>query len=210
MRSLKLARLFELHERVMAVNNVLHVPPQGLSFPDKGLLLPVRKSGSPKLLGYRRDGSPILPVEGSAFSVSGLYLLNWIDILDATQLAIDTSLTTHKWAMYTNTLTPNFSSDSAYSATNEVSGTGYTAGGQTIVSPTTTESPAGTLMYDMADQVWAAPTSVTARGAILYADALAGNNLIVAMTFGSDFTSTAGTFTIQFNSLGVFTIDLTP
>jgi hypothetical protein len=145
-----------------------------------------------------------------AFSVSGLYVANWIDILDATQLAINTSLTTHKWAMYTNTLTPNFSSDTAYSATNEVSGTGYTAGGQTIVSPTTTESPTGTLMYDMADQVWASPTTVTARGAILYADALGGDPLIVAMTFGSDFTSTAGTFTIQFAATGVFTIDLTP
>jgi hypothetical protein len=145
-----------------------------------------------------------------AFSVSGLYVANWIDIIDATQLAFNTSLTTHKWAMYTNTLTPNFSSDVGYSATNEVTGTGYTATGQTIVSPTCTESPTGTLMYDMADQVWASPTSVTARGAILYADALAGDNLIVAMTFGSDFTSTAGTFTIQFASTGVFTIDLTP
>lgn len=145
-----------------------------------------------------------------AFASSGLYLLNWIDVMDATQLAIDTSLSTHKWAMYTNTETPNFSTETAYAATNEVTGTGYTAGGQVIVSPTTTESPAGTLMYDMADQVWASPTSVTARGAKLYADVLAGNNLIVAMTFGSDFTSTAGTFTIQFASTGVFTFDLTP
>jgi hypothetical protein len=112
--------------------------------------------------------------------------------------------------MYTNTLSPNFSTDVSYSTTNEVSGTGYTAGGQTILSPTTTESPTGTLMYDMADQVWASPTSVTARGAILYADALTNNNLIVAMTFGADFTSTAGTFTIQFAATGVFTIDLTP
>jgi len=145
-----------------------------------------------------------------AWTASGLYLLNWIDILDATQLAIDTSLTSHKWALYTNSLTPNFSTNVSYSATNEASGTGYTAGGQTIGSPTTTESPTGTLMYDMADQVWAAPTSVTARGAILYADALAADNLIVGVNFTSDFVSTAGTFTITWNSLGVFTIDLTP
>lgn len=145
-----------------------------------------------------------------AWTVSGLYVLNWIDILDATQLAIDTSLTTHKWALYNNTETPNYSTETAYATTNEVTGTGYTAGGQVIVSPTTTESPAGTLMYDMADQVWASPTTVTARGAKLYADALAGNNLIVGVNFGSDFTSTAGTFTIQWASTGVFTIDLTP
>lgn len=146
-----------------------------------------------------------------AFTLSGLYVANWISILNATQLAIDTSLTTHKWALYTNTLTPNFSTDTAYSATNEVAANGtYAAGGATIGSPTTTESPTGTLMYDMADQVWAASTSVTARGAILYANALAGKNLIVAMTFGSDFTSTAGSFTIQFAATGVFTLDLTP
>lgn len=145
-----------------------------------------------------------------AWTVSGLYVLNWIDLLDATQLAIDTSLTSHKIAMYNNTETPNFSTEVSYATTNEVTGTGYTAGGQVIVSPTTTESPAGTLMYDLADQVWASPTTVTARGAKLYADALVGNNLVVAWNFGSDFTSTAGTFTIQFNSLGGFTIDLTP
>jgi hypothetical protein len=195
------------------MNDVL-VPKRGLLLPDFGLLLPAKEPSSPKLLGYRRDGSPILPIEGSAFANSGLYLLNQIDILDATQLAIDLSLTTHKWAMYTNTLTPDFSANSSYSATNEVSGTGYTAGGRTISagggSPTLTESPTGTMMYDQNDMVWPAPTSVTARGAILYADALAGDNLIVAMTFGSDFTSTAGTFTIQFNSLGVYTVDFTP
>jgi hypothetical protein len=65
-------------------------------------------------------------------------------------------------------------------------------------------------MYDLGDQVWASPTSVTARGAKLYADALAGNNLIVGVNFGADFTSTAGTFTIQWASTGVFAIDLTP
>lgn len=145
-----------------------------------------------------------------AWTASGLYLLNWIDLLDATQLAIDTSLTTHKIAMYNNTETPNFSTEVSYAATNEVIGTGYTAGGQVVVSPTTTETPTGTLTYDLGDQVWASPTSVTARGAKLYADALVGNNLIVGINFGSDFTSTSGTFTIQFAAAGVFTIDLTP
>lgn len=181
----------------------LVVPYRGLLFPGYGLLRPNPDDGE-------LDFFALPLIAGGAFTLSGLYLVTWIDVLDATQLAIDTSLTTHKWAMYTNTLTPNFSTDSAYSATNEVSGTGYTAGGQVIVSPTTTESPTGTLMYDMSDQVWASPTTVTARGSILYADVLAGNNLIVAMTFGADIVSTAGTFTIQFASTGVFTFDLTP
>jgi hypothetical protein len=186
----------------------VHIPEHGLLFPGRGLLLPAPER-RPRLIGHRRDGSRIGEIAGGAFGSSGLYVANIVDVFDATQLAIDTSLTTHRWAMYTNTLTPNFDTDAAYSATNEVTGTGYTAGGQTIVSPTTTGAT-GTLTYDMADQVWASPTTVTARGAILYADALAGNNLIVAMTFGADFTSTAGTFTIQFAAGGVFTIDLTP
>jgi len=179
----------------------------GLFFPGHGLLVDAKRR--PRR-GLRDLARQLHRNQDGVFTSSGLYVLNWIDVLDATQLAIDTSLSTHKWAMYTNTETPNFSTEVAYAATNEVAGTGYTAGGQVIVSPTTTESPAGTLMYDMADQVWASPTSVTARGAKLYADVLAGNNLIVAMTFTTDFTSTAGTFTIQFASTGVFTFDLTP
>lgn len=189
----------------------LYVPKAGLLFPGFGLLVDIPEPMSDREFSEQVEKYGIPPISGGAFSTSGLYVLNWIDLLDATQLAIDTSLTSHKWAMYTNTETPNYSTEDGYAATNEVSGTGYTAGGQTIVSPTTTESPAGTLMYDMGDQVWASPTTVTARGAKLYADALVGNDLIVGMTFGgADVTSTAGTFTIQFNSLGVLTIDLTP
>jgi hypothetical protein len=187
----------------------VHIPEHGLLFPGHGLVLPDRSIHVPEVIKTRR-GRRVPVISGGAFTVSGLYVDNHIDVYDGTQLAIDLSLTTHKWALFTDTETPDYSVDISYAATGESSGTGYTAGGQTIVSPTTTESPAGTLMYDMSDQVWASPTSVTARGSELYADALAGNNLIVGMTFTTDFTSTAGTFTIQFASTGVFTFDLTP
>ena len=185
----------------------LHVPEHGLLFPGYGALIPG------DVAGYI-DGESVPSIAGGAWSVSGMPLLNWIDILDASQLAVDLSLTTHKWAMYDNSNTPNFSTDAGYSATNEVSGTGYTATGRTIAagggSPTVTESPTGTLMYDQADMVWTAPTTVTAYGAKLYADALGGDNIIVECYFGGAVTSTAGTFTIQFASGGVLTLDLTP
>jgi hypothetical protein len=144
-----------------------------------------------------------------AWTVSGLYLVTWMDILDATQLPVDLTLTTYKIAMYNNTETPNYSTESLYSATNEVSGAGYTAGGQVVISPTVTESPAGTLMFDLGDQVWASPTTVTAFGAKYYKTVTA-NNLIAGINFSGSFTSTAGTFTIQWAATGVFTIDLTP
>ena len=184
----------------------VHIPEGGLQLP-RGILLPARR----KLETLEHRGRIVPVIAGGAWTVSGLYVDTFLKAFNATQLAVDLSLTTHKIAMYNNTETPNYSAETGgYSATNEVSGTGYTAGGQTILSPTNTESPTGTWMYDMADQVWASPTSVTAFGAKLYADALAGNNLVVGVNFGGSFTSTAGTFTIQWASTGVFTIDLTP
>ncbi len=59
-----------------------------------------------------------------AVTVSGLYVANIIDMFDATQLAFDFSLTTHKIALLSNAATPNFSTDTSWSSTNEVSGTG--------------------------------------------------------------------------------------
>jgi len=154
-----------------------------------------------------------------AITVSGLYVANFIDIVDATQLAIDLSLTTHKIALYNNTKTPNFSTDVGYSATNEVSGTGWAAGGvalsaaaagATSTAPTVTESPTGTLMYDMNDVSVASTTLTNARGMLIYADALAGDNGIVLVNFGADFSTMAGTFGVQFASGGVLNVDLTP
>ena len=145
-----------------------------------------------------------------AFTSSGLYVVNFIDIFDATQLAIDLSLDSHKGALYLNALTPNYSTDSVYSATSESSGTGYTAGGKVItgLTPTLTESPAGTVMYDMDNLSWTGAT-ITARGLILYQDALS-DKLILGMAFGQDYVSTNGTFLVQFAAGGLATFDLTP
>ena len=146
-----------------------------------------------------------------AWTKSGLYGLAFRDALDTSNLAVDFLLTTHKIAMYNNTETPAFESEVGDAATNEVTGTGYTAGGQVVVSPTFVVAGAtAVLTYDLGDQVWASPTSVTARGAKLYADALGTNDLLVGVNFGSDFTSTAGTFTIQWAAGGVFTITFAP
>jgi len=155
-----------------------------------------------------------------AVSVSGLYVANMIDVFDATQLAIDLSLTTHKIALLSNAATPNFSTDVSWSSTNEVSGTGWASGGialsaaaagGTSTSPTNTESPTGTQMYDMGDISVASTTLTSAVAARIYADALAGDNLIVLVYFGGTAYSTVnGTFGIQWAATGVFTVDWTP
>lgn len=147
-----------------------------------------------------------------AWSKSGLYALTFRDALNNTNLAVDHSLSTHKWALYDNTITPAYDTETAYATTGEVAANGdYSAGGKVIGSPTFAVAGAtAVLTYDMADEVWNSPTSVTAYGAKLYLDALAGNNLLVGMYFGGPFTSTAGTFTIQFAGTGVYTITFAP
>lgn len=146
---------------------------------------------------------------------SGLYLLTWIDILDTSQLAVNLSSTANKVAMFTSSLaTPNFSSDTAYAVapynSNEVSSAGYSAGGLAVASPTVTESPAGSLMFDLADSEWTGTTINLARYALLHADGLSPKAAICLVDFGSNYSTVAGTFKIQWATTGMFALDMTP
>ena len=100
-----------------------------------------------------------------------------------------------KLAMYDNNASFT-AATTAYTATNEVSGTGYSAGGGTLtrIDPTTSGTTAFT---DFADLTFSTAT-VTARGALIYNDTAAGDPSVVVLDFGSDKTSTAGDFTIVF------------
>ena len=106
---------------------------------------------------------------------------------------------TFKIALYTSSATLG-ASTTDYSATNEVSGTGYTAGGNTLtnVDPTTSGTTAFT---DFADTTWSSAT-ITANGALIYnttTDAGSGTtNAVCALAFGGDKTSTNGDFVVQF------------
>jgi len=102
---------------------------------------------------------------------------------------------TFKLAMYDNNASFT-AATTAYTATDEVSGTGYSAGGGTLtrVDPTTSGTTAFT---DFADLTFSTAT-VTARGALIYNDTAAGDPSVVVLDFGADKTSTAGDFTIVF------------
>lgn len=147
-----------------------------------------------------------------AVTKSGLYVATWIDIVDTTQLAIDLDLETHKVALFNNSITPNFSTDTAYGVApyngNEVTGTNWASGGVTLTGTTISESPTESLMWDATDVSVATVTVSGARCALLYADALVGNNAICLVNFGADYAATAGTFAIQWASGGIFAIDL--
>lgn len=103
---------------------------------------------------------------------------------------------TFKIALYTGAATLD-ATTGAYTASNEVVASGYTAGGQTLtvtVAPTVGVT-GGTVAYiSFANVTWAA--ALTARGALIYKSG-GGNPSVCVLDFGSDKTSTA-TFQVQF------------
>ena len=105
-----------------------------------------------------------------------------------------TGADTFKVALYTSSATLD-ATTTAYSSTNEVSGTNYTAGGEAITIVTAPTSTSTTAWLDFTDVTWATST-ITARGALIYNDTSSGNLAVGVLDFGSDKTSTAGNFTI--------------
>lgn len=98
-----------------------------------------------------------------------------------------------KIALYTSAASLD-ATTTVYSTSNEVVGVGYSAGGNTLASPTISTSGT-TAFVDFADSSWTTAT-ITARGALIYNSSKA-NRAIAVLDFGSDKTSTAGTFTVQ-------------
>ena len=86
---------------------------------------------------------------------------------------------------------------------NQIEGTGYTAGGETL---TCTWSASGTSMkWDAADVSWTG-ASFTAYHAVVYDDTHASDALVCSIDFGGAQTVSAGTFTIQWNADGILLV----
>lgn len=148
-----------------------------------------------------------------AVTASGLFVATFVDVLDATGLAVNLDAEDMKGALFSNSITPNFDSDTAYGVApynaNEVTGTNWAAGGVALTGTTLTGA-AGTATFDATDVSVASTTLTNARAYLLYADALAGNNAIVLVDFQGDYSTINGTFGVTWNALGIFYIDLTP
>jgi hypothetical protein len=99
-----------------------------------------------------------------------------------------------KIALYTSAATID-ASTTVYTTSNEVTGTGYTAGGNTLTGATVTLTGT-TAFVDFSDTSWSTAT-ITARGALIY-NSSKSDKAVAVLDFGSDKTSTGGTFTIQF------------
>ena len=101
-----------------------------------------------------------------------------------------------KIALYTASATLDATTP-AYTTSNEVVGTGYTAGGNTLTVSQVPTSTGTTAFLDFADSTWASAT-ITARGALIYLANGTTNDAVCVLDFGSDKTSTNGNFTVIF------------
>tara|TARA_R100000315_G_C5212982_1_gene126753 strand:- start:79 stop:507 length:429 start_codon:yes stop_codon:yes gene_type:complete len=116
------------------------------------------------------------------------------EILVGTHNFTATSGNTFKLALFTSDASLG-AGTTAFSTSNEASGTNYTSGGANLTSVTPTTSGT-TALGDFADLTFSNAT-VTANGALIY-NSSASNKAVCSLAFGSDKTSTAGDFTIQF------------
>lgn len=103
---------------------------------------------------------------------------------------------TFKLALYTNTAAFT-AATTAYTATNEVGNSGtYAAGGGALTNVTPTSS--GTTAFTDFDDLTFTSATITARGALIYNDTVAGDPSVVVLDFGSDKSSSSGDFQIVF------------
>lgn len=131
-------------------------------------------------------------------------------ILKALNKEVDFDSDTIKVALLTSSYSPDQDAHDYFNdvSANEVSGTGYTAGGATLASKTATyDSANNVVILDAADTTWASST-ITARYAVIYdATGTASTSpLIGYVDFGSDQSSTNGNFTITWDSTGIVRI----
>lgn len=111
---------------------------------------------------------------------------------------VHASTDTYKIALYTDSVTLG-ASTTAYSSTNEVSGTGYDAGGKTLTGFSSGLS-SSTAYLTFTDPAWTSST-ITARGCLIY-NSSKSNKAVAAFDFGQNVTSVNGTFTVDFPGVG--------
>lgn len=131
-------------------------------------------------------------------------------LLKALNKEVDFDSDTIKVALLTSSYTPNQDTHDYFNdvSANEVTGTGYTAGGITLASKTATyDSGTNVIVLDAADVTWSSST-ITARYAVVYGSTGTASTspLIGYVDFGSDQSSTNGNFTITWDSTGIVRI----
>jgi hypothetical protein len=122
---------------------------------------------------------------------------------DMARGAIDFDSNSFKALLVTSSYTPNKDThDKRDDVTNEVSGTGYTAGGVTTACTVTKDTANDRVTLQFAAVSWATST-ITARALVIYKSTgtASTDNLVAYNDFGSDVSSTAGTFSVAASTI---------
>ena len=123
---------------------------------------------------------------------------------------LDLDTDTIKVALTTSSYTPDQDAHDFFDdVTNEISATGYTAGGATLSGVTVTADNTNNRgVFDANDTSWTTATITNARYAVIYKStgSAATSALICAIDFGADYSNTAGTFLITWSASGIITI----
>lgn len=123
-------------------------------------------------------------------------------LYDAVTGAIDLDTDTIKCGLTTSAYTYNRATHTKRSdITNEITGTGYTAGGQTVTSIVTTKDTTNhKLSIVITPAVWSGATTITARNMFCYKSrggASSADELVLIDNFSADESSSGGTFTVS-------------
>lgn len=118
-----------------------------------------------------------------------------VDLLSGTMDFTSGTGDTFKMALYTSSATLG-PTTTIYSASNEVTGSGYAAGGNTLTVSQSPTSGGTTAFISFANTSWSSATFTT-RGALIY-NSSQGNKAVAVFDFGSDKTVSNGTFTVTF------------
>lgn len=116
------------------------------------------------------------------------------ELLDGVHAAADT----YKIALFTDAATLG-AATTAYATTNEITGSGYTAGGKSLTG-FATGLDGSTAYLTFTDIAWTSAT-ITARGCLIY-NSSKSNKAVAAFDFGGNISSTNGTFTVDFPGTG--------
>ena len=117
------------------------------------------------------------------------------ELLEAKHNFLNSGGSTFNIALYTSDASLG-AGTTAYTTSNEVSGTNYTAkgGALTRVDPSTSGT---TALTDFAEETFSSST-ITARGALIFNDSASGDPSVCVLDFGADKSSSSGDFTVVF------------
>ena len=118
------------------------------------------------------------------------------ELMTGTHNFTATSGNTFNIALYDNSASFT-AATTAYTTSNEISGTNYSAKGQAL-NPVTPTTSGTTALVDFADEVFSNVTISAVRGGLIFNDSASGDPSVAVLDFGADKAASAGDFTIVF------------